>query len=69
MNKSPQTENENNTIHDKITVSTATLMNLLDCGRATATHIGTMAQAKIHIGKRILWSTKLIQQYLDNIAE
>jgi hypothetical protein len=74
MKRSLQTENEQinmNTINlqDKKAVSTTSLMNLLDCGRATATHIGTVARARIHVGKRILWNTKLIQQYLDDIAE
>lgn len=51
-----------------LTVSTTTLMKLLNCGKQTAIEIGNKANAKIIIGRRILWNTKLIQQYLDTIA-
>lgn len=60
-----------NDIHllDKRTISTATLMEILDCGRATAVKIGSSAKAKVYIGRKILWNVKLVQQYLDDIAE
>ncbi|MDF2822024.1 MAG: hypothetical protein K0R15_2472 [Clostridiales bacterium] len=54
---------------DKKAVNTETLMKVLDCGRKTATEIGNSASARICIGRRILWNVKLIQQYLDTIAE
>ena len=74
MNKSLSIANRPSDINsvllqDKKTVSTETLMNLLDCGRSTATYIGKSANARVQVGKRILWNTKLIQQYIDNIAE
>lgn len=52
-----------------LAVNTNTLMKLLDCGKYTAVKIGDNADARISIGKRVLWNTKRIQQYLDNIAE
>lgn len=53
---------------DKLAVDTNGLQNLLDCGRATAVEIGTQAQARIEVGKRVLWNLRKIQKYLDSIA-
>ncbi len=60
--------NKSNLI-DKKAVNTETLMEVLDCGRKTATEIGNKAGAKMCVGRKILWNLKLIQQYLDTIAE
>lgn len=59
------------TIHlkDKSLVNTANLMELLDCGKHTAIEIGNKAGAKVCIGRKLFWNVKLIQQYIDNIAE
>lgn len=54
---------------NKITVSTANLCKLLDCGKPSAVSIGTKANAKICIGRKILWNINRIQNYLDEIAE
>ena len=51
-----------------VTVSTSTLVELLNCGKQTAIEIGNKANAKICIGRRVLWNMKLIQEYLDTIA-
>lgn len=51
-----------------ITVDTNTLKEILCCGRKTAVEIGMAANAKITIGKRVLWNVALIQKYLDSIA-
>lgn len=56
-------------LKDKRLVNTANLMELLDCGKSTAIKIGNRAGAKVCIGRKLLWNVKLIQQYLDNIAE
>lgn len=58
-----------NDTYNNLTVSTKTLMELLNCGRYTAEKIGNNAKAKITIGKRVLWNVKLIQIYLNDIAE
>ena len=60
-----KTVSTTNTLDNNITVSTDTLSKLLDCGRATAIKIGTEADAKIKIGKRVLWNTEKIRGYLN----
>lgn len=62
MNKAVDTAN-------KITVSLDTLAGMLDCGRATATQIGEAAEAKVRIGRRVLYNVTKVQTYLDSIAE
>lgn len=62
-------QTDNNISPPYLAVSTSTLMKMLDCGKPTAIKIGTQAGAKIIIGRKTLWDTRLIQQYLDNIAE
>lgn len=52
-----------------LTVSTKTLMRLLDCGKPAAIRIGTEAQAKIVVGRRILWNVQAVQRYLNIVAE
>lgn len=56
-------------IDNCLTVNTAMLMKMLNCGKPTAIKIGTEARAKIIVGRKILWNRRIIQQYLDNIAE
>lgn len=55
-------------IRNFITVDTNTLKVILCCGRKTAVEVGILSNAKITIGKRVLWNISLIQKYLDNIA-
>lgn len=62
-------QTDNNISPPYLAVSTSTLMKMLDCGKPTAIKIGTQAGAKIIIGRKTLWDTRLIQQYLDSIAE
>ena len=64
-----KTTNNNIQIADKMTAKTETMMDALDCGRATAVKIGEAAGAKIRIGKRVLWNLNKVQRYLDSIAE
>lgn len=52
-----------------LAVDTVRLKQILCCGRKTAVEIGTMANARVQIGRRLLWNVKQIQQYLDDIAE
>lgn len=51
-----------------ISVDTNGLQTILGCGRSTAVQIGTEAQARIIIGKRLLWNVSKVQKYLDTIA-
>ena len=55
-------------MNNRMTVNSETLANYLDCGRATAVKIGEAAGAKIQIGKRVLWNTEKVKQYLDGIT-
>ena len=65
--RATQKDSTNNNC-DKLTVDTNGLQSLLDCGRVTAVEIGTQAEARIEVGKRVLWNLRKIQKYLDSIA-
>lgn len=52
-----------------VAVSANTLAGILDCGRATAVKIGTDANARIQVGKRVLYNVEKIRRYLDSLAE
>ena len=41
----------------------------LSCGCATARKIGEQAEARIFIGRRVLYSVSKVQKYLESIAE
>lgn len=53
---------------NQVAVTTENLQNILDCGRPTAVEIGTLAKAKVEIGRRVLWNVSKVQKYLDSIA-
>lgn len=53
---------------NKASVDTKELQEMLSCGRATAVEIGNNANARIQIGRRVLWNVKRINQYLDSIS-
>lgn len=62
------TKNSKN-ITGKKTVDTAGLQEMLCSGRKTAIEIGTAAEARIQVGRRVLWNVNRIQQYIDAISE
>lgn len=62
-----KTNTPNHTL--KRLVDTKHLMEILDCGKNTAIKIGTLANAKVCIGRKLFWNVKLIQQYIDSIAQ
>ena len=43
--------------------------NMLSCGHATARKIGEQAEAKIIIGRRVLYSVERVKKYLLYLAE
>lgn len=53
---------------DRLAITTERLQVVLDCGRPTAVEIGTLAKARIEVGRRVLWNVGKIQKYLDSIA-
>lgn len=62
------TKNDSIANTDKLAVTTERLQNILDCGRPTAVQIGTLAKARVEIGRRVLWNISKVQKYLDSIA-
>ena len=52
-----------------IAVDIEKLSAILSCGNVTAKKIGELAEARIFIGRRVLYSVSKIQKYLDSIAE
>lgn len=61
-------QNETIISQDRLAVTTERLQNILDCGRPTAVEIGTLAKARVEIGRRALWNVSKVQKYLDSIA-
>ena len=55
-------------VMNQVAVTTENLQNILDCGRPTAVEIGTLAIARVEIGRRVLWNVSKVQKYLDTIA-
>ena len=53
---------------NRLTVTTETLAEYLDCGRATAVKIGDSAGARVQIGRRVLWNIEVIQNYLVDLS-
>lgn len=49
----------------KLAVSTATLADMLDCGKVYAKKIGDAANARIQVGGKILWNVEKIQNFLN----
>ncbi|MCD8224758.1 MAG: hypothetical protein LUC99_07950 [Clostridiales bacterium] len=54
---------------ERKTVDTAGLQQMLMSGRKTAVEIGTAAEARIQVGRRVLWNVDKVQRYLDAISE
>ena len=52
-----------------ISVSTQGLAETLGCGRVTAIKIGEAAQAKMKVGRRVLWNLDKIRGYLSEVSE
>lgn len=52
----------------KLAVDTEELQQLLSLGRKSAVEIGNLANAKIVVGKRIIWNLHKINEYLYSIA-
>ena len=52
-----------------LTVDIEGLAAMLSCGQATARKIAEDAEARITIGRRVLYSVSKIEKYLEAIAE
>ena len=62
-------QNESIISQDRLAVTTERLQNILDCGRPTAVEIGTLAKARVEVGRRVLWNVSKVQSYIDSLAE
>lgn len=56
-------------ITQKILLNTQDLQELLSCGYSSAVKLGMNAQARVKIGKRVLWNRQRIEAYLNDITE
>lgn len=52
----------------KIAVTTEELQSMLSCGRDTAVQIGESAEARVQIGRRVLWSVDKVKEHIRLIA-
>ena len=55
------------TEHD-LTVDTAKLQSLLNCGRQSAVEIGVAAGARSCVGRRVLWNVSKVKDYLNQVS-
>lgn len=56
-------------ITQKLLLNTQDLQELLSCGYSSAVKLGMNAQARVKIGKRVLWNRQRIEAYLNDITE
>lgn len=52
-----------------VTVDVEQLAAMLGCGKATARKIGEQAEARIAIGRRVLYSVDKVSRYVNCCAE
>lgn len=64
MNKTISRETDN-----ALAVDIDKLSAMLSCGHATARKIGEQAQARIIVGRRVLYSVEKVQKYIQLLAE
>ena len=55
--------------NQQIAVDIERLSAMLSCGRATARKVGEQAEARICIGRRVLYSVDKVRLYLCNLSE
>ncbi|SFB86954.1 hypothetical protein [Butyrivibrio sp. YAB3001] len=53
----------------KLLVDTNGLKDMLSSGRETAVKIGTKANARMQIGKRVLWNVEKIKLFINSNPE
>ena len=51
-----------------IAVDIEQLSAMLGCGKTTAKQLGELAGARIVIGRRVLYSVRKVEQYVESIA-
>ncbi len=63
-----KTMNKNIDFSEMITVDIDGLAAMLSCGQATARKIGEEACARVVMGRRVLYSVKKVQKYVEAVA-
>ena len=58
-----------NNVSNSLSVDTRGLQAILNCGRGTATEIGTRAGARIKVGRRVLWNVTKVQNYINSLSD
>lgn len=53
----------------RLAVDIESLAAMLSCGTATAKKIAELAEARVYVGRRVLYSVKKVQEYLDVMSE
>lgn len=56
-------------IDQKLLLNTKDLQEILSCGYSSAVKLGMDAQARVKIGKRVLWNRQKLEAYLNDITE
>lgn len=55
-------------VENPLAVDLDGLMTMLSCGAVTAKKIADCAEAKIVMGRRVLYNVRKVSDYLDSIA-
>lgn len=55
--------------NQKLAVTLDGLAAMLSCGLSTAKKIGEDAEARVIVGKRVLYCVKTVEKYLEAISE
>ena len=63
----PKTKYETNS--QSLCVDTSGLQEILQSGRKTAVEIGIQAEARVQIGRRVLWNVGKVKKYLDEVSQ
>ncbi len=53
---------------ERVTLTSKELQALLGCGKDAAKEIGTKANAKIKVGRRVFWNVQKVQEYLNKVS-
>ena len=53
---------------DRILIDTTELQEQLGCGRGSAVKLGMEAEARVEIGRRVLWNRQKIAEYTYKIS-
>ena len=55
-------------IPERLLLNTPELQSLLGCGYSTVIKIGSQAEARVQVGKRVLWKRHKIESFLERAS-